>query len=261
MSKARDLANAADVLDDVSATELSYVNGVTSAIQTQIDGKSSTSHNHNSDYIAKTLTTTTGDIIYASSANNPARLGIGSTGNILTVSGGVPTWAAPAGGSGLTLISRQTGSAASSIDFNGVFTSTYQAYMIVIENLTGSTAEELRMQLKYSTSTVQTTGYYGNTSYVAFNSTTWTFYAQSNTAQCILMDGTLGSDPTGATIYITPGNAAVRPAVYGYGMNSRQGGPSIFGFQPASQTYTGFLIKASAGTITGSVSCYGLAKS
>jgi hypothetical protein len=48
--------------------------------------------------IQKTLTTTTGDIIYASGANTPARLGIGSTGNVLTVAGGVPTWSAPAGG-------------------------------------------------------------------------------------------------------------------------------------------------------------------
>jgi hypothetical protein len=44
------------------------------------------------------LTTTTGDLIYAASANTPARLGIGSTGNVLTVSGGVPVWSAPAGG-------------------------------------------------------------------------------------------------------------------------------------------------------------------
>jgi hypothetical protein len=39
MSKARDLANAADVLDDVSATELGYLDGVTSAIQTQLNQK------------------------------------------------------------------------------------------------------------------------------------------------------------------------------------------------------------------------------
>lgn len=94
MTKARDIASAAPAPSTVSATEIGYLDGVSSAIQTQIDGKSSTSHNHNSDYIAKTLTTTTGDIIYASSANNPARLGIGSTGQVLTVSGGVPTWAA-----------------------------------------------------------------------------------------------------------------------------------------------------------------------
>jgi hypothetical protein len=39
--------------------------------------------------------TTTGDTLYASAANTPARLAIGSTGNVLTVAGGVPTWAAP----------------------------------------------------------------------------------------------------------------------------------------------------------------------
>lgn len=42
--------------------------------------------------------TTTGDIIYSSSGSTPARLGIGSTGNVLTVAGGVPVWSAPAGG-------------------------------------------------------------------------------------------------------------------------------------------------------------------
>jgi len=46
--------------------------------------------------IPKTLTTTTGDTIYASSANTPARLGIGSTGQVLTVASGIPSWATPA---------------------------------------------------------------------------------------------------------------------------------------------------------------------
>lgn len=72
-----------------TATEIGYVNGVTSAIQTQLDAK-----------IAKTLTTTTGDTIYASSANTPARLAIGSSGQVLTVVAGVPAWSAASGGSG-----------------------------------------------------------------------------------------------------------------------------------------------------------------
>lgn len=43
--------------------------------------------------------TTLGDIAYRSAtANTNTRLAIGSTGNVLTVAGGVPTWAAPAGG-------------------------------------------------------------------------------------------------------------------------------------------------------------------
>jgi len=41
--------------------------------------------------------TTTGDTIYSSSGSTPARLGIGSTGQILTVSGGLPVWATPSG--------------------------------------------------------------------------------------------------------------------------------------------------------------------
>lgn len=51
-----------------------------------------------SNAIQNALLTTTGDTIYASGASTPARLGIGTTGQVLTVSGGVPTWASPAGG-------------------------------------------------------------------------------------------------------------------------------------------------------------------
>lgn len=71
----------------VTATELGYVSGVTSAIQTQLDAK-----------VPKTLTTTTGDMIYASSANTPARLAIGSSGQVLKTVGGIPTWATFSGG-------------------------------------------------------------------------------------------------------------------------------------------------------------------
>lgn len=41
-------------------------------------------------------TYTAGDTLYASATNTISKLGIGSTGNVLTVSGGVPTWAPPA---------------------------------------------------------------------------------------------------------------------------------------------------------------------
>ena len=43
MTKARDLANASTALSAVSATELAYVDGVTSAIQTQMDAKAPSS--------------------------------------------------------------------------------------------------------------------------------------------------------------------------------------------------------------------------
>jgi hypothetical protein len=58
--------------------------------------------------------TTLGDIAYRSAtANTNTRLGIGSTGNILTVAGGVPTWAAPASSGGMTVLASGTLSGAS----------------------------------------------------------------------------------------------------------------------------------------------------
>lgn len=44
--------------------------------------------------------TTTGDTIYSSSGSTPARLGIGTTGQVLTVASGIPSWATPSAGGG-----------------------------------------------------------------------------------------------------------------------------------------------------------------
>lgn len=52
-----------------------------------------------SGVINNSLTTTTGDMIYASSANTPARLAIGTAGQTLVVSaGGIPEWGTAASG-------------------------------------------------------------------------------------------------------------------------------------------------------------------
>ena len=45
--------------------------------------------------VPKTTLTTTGDTFYASAANTPARLAIGSAGQVLTVASGIPSWATP----------------------------------------------------------------------------------------------------------------------------------------------------------------------
>jgi hypothetical protein len=48
--------------------------------------------------------TTTGDIIYSSSGSTPARLGIGTTGQVVGISAGVPAWTTPGGTGGYTLL-------------------------------------------------------------------------------------------------------------------------------------------------------------
>jgi phage gp37-like protein len=87
MSKARDLANAADALDDVSATELGHLDGVTSAIQTQLDAKT-----------AKSTLTTKGDIYAATAASTPERLAVGNNGETLVADSSTTTglrWVEP----------------------------------------------------------------------------------------------------------------------------------------------------------------------
>lgn len=51
---------------------------------------------------------TTGDTLYASATNTLSKLPIGSTGYVLTVSGGIPTWAAPSTSGTVTSVSVTT---------------------------------------------------------------------------------------------------------------------------------------------------------
>ena len=76
--------------------------------------------------------TTLGDIEYRSStANTNTRLGIGTTGQVLSVSGGVPAWATPTAGS-LTLLSTTTLSGATTT-ISSISTA-YTNLLILIEN-------------------------------------------------------------------------------------------------------------------------------
>jgi hypothetical protein len=73
--------------------------------------------------------TTLGDIEYRSStANTNTRLAIGTTGQVLAVSGGVPAWTTAGGG--MTLISEQVASANSSISFSSI-AGTYKQLLLI----------------------------------------------------------------------------------------------------------------------------------
>jgi hypothetical protein len=95
--------------------------------------------------------TTTGDTIYSSSGSTPARLGIGSTGNVLTVAGGVPTWAAPAGGGGMTLLETLTFSGASVTSSS--IAGTYKNLEIIVRNFKPASDSRLNFRLNSDTGT------------------------------------------------------------------------------------------------------------
>ena len=128
MTKARDIASAIPAPSTVSSAELGYLDGVTSAIQTQVDAKT-----------AKSTLTTTGDIYYASGASTPARLGIGSSAQVLTVASGIPSWATASSG-GMTLLSTTTLSGATTTLSS--IPQTYNSLVVIIYGMTGNTADE-----------------------------------------------------------------------------------------------------------------------
>jgi len=80
MTKARDLANSADVFDTVSTTELGYLDGVTSAVQTQLDGK-----------VASSSVDAKGDLLVGSADNTLSRLAVGSNGDTLVADSAATT--------------------------------------------------------------------------------------------------------------------------------------------------------------------------
>jgi hypothetical protein len=78
--------------------------------------------------------TTLGDIEYRSStANTNTRLGIGTSGQVLSVSGGVPAWTTPAGGGSLTLLSTTTLSGTTTT-ISGI-SGSYNNLYIIIKNI------------------------------------------------------------------------------------------------------------------------------
>ena len=208
--------------------------------------------------------TTTGDTIYSSSGSTPARLGIGSTGQVLTVAGGIPSWAAASGG--LTLIKRASTSGAvnTGTTFDGVFTSTYKTYLINIESWTAATGSDTpKIQLRYGGSTLASS-YYGvaqnidRSGALAYNSTVNQASLQMGAAS------TLDSGGFGAnyTIYANRvGNSSQKAALYFTGVGAaNQNFISGTLYVDSAQTYDGFIL-SSASNITLTAAVYGLATS
>jgi hypothetical protein len=215
--------------------------------------------------------TTTGDMIYSSSGSTPARLGIGTANQQLRVNAGAsaPEWFTPtAASSGLTLIQRSTFTnvANTGSTFDGLFTSTYNAYYVSIENLFGVTSSlsAVHLQLMYSGST-QATDYYSASPYAAYNATTFNNLQSNNTTQWNVVENTgsaIGSGLSGELYFTAVGTGSSTNGVASGVLNDSQGTRAHYfagtNFQP--RAYTGFRFKAASTNITGTIAVYGLAK-
>jgi hypothetical protein len=208
-----------------------------------------------------------GDLITATAADTPARLAVGANGTILTADSTTATglkWNA-ASSAAMTLISRQSFSsvASTTTTFDGVFSSTYKSYQIVIEKISAATSgDDLHLQFRFSGPTTRVTGYYGNTLTTNYSTSTLTNTAMNNASQFLLSLRTGGStnDQGSGTIFVAQvsGTSSSPNVVSSFVEPSDFSSAQMLGGVVA-ETYTGFLLKSSSSNITGTVAVYGLA--
>jgi hypothetical protein len=102
--------------------------------------------------------TTTADVIYSSSGSTPARLGIGTAGQVLQVNSGAtaPEWATPAAG-GMTVLA--TGTLSSTlVSLTGISGSYIDLYLAISNPYLISTADPLTYRFNGQTAGYNSTG-------------------------------------------------------------------------------------------------------
>jgi hypothetical protein len=80
----------------------------------------------------QTLLTTTGDTLYASAANTPVRLGVGTNGQYLTTNGTIPSWGTISAGGWTLLASGNVGS--SGVNLTGIAGNSYQELVLRVRD-------------------------------------------------------------------------------------------------------------------------------
>ena len=205
--------------------------------------------------------TTLGDVEYRSStANTNTRLGIGTTGQVLTVSGGVPAWTTLASGSGLTKIVTANFSAAATVGINQCFTSTYVNYIIVLNAFGMNAQGQLYMRFQTGTNTVVSSGDYYGSGWSAKNDNTTSQFSNSGSTAFTLAPIVATNLRQNFTINISNvGNSSQDGNISSLGNGSGNGIATYAGIINAAATYTGVQFLGD-GNLTGTYTVYGLAK-
>jgi hypothetical protein len=217
--------------------------------------------------------TTTGDVIYSSSGSTPARLGIGTAGQVLKVNSGAtaPEWGAAGSAGALTLVKAETAFSAvanTGTTFDGVFTSTYNNYLIILNKTLNSVdSGSINFNMRYSTGTTDSDGANTGGTYVKNSSGTDFSWYFNNATTMKLMTNQNSAGRFGTCNLWIGGLSAGSASRYQMNWQFAAPGDNSFGnggnFQNSNGTeriWTGFILTASSGTISGTATVYGFGK-
>jgi len=198
-----------------------------------------------------------GDLIGATANDTPARLAVGTNGQVLTADSTAATgltWAAPSGGD-LKLITRQTISAAATTNIDNIFTSTYKNYLI---RFTGTHSNGDYQGMKFRTGGTTNSNANYETRY-----NRWTDTPSSATQN----GGTqvnLGANGTAAAfiemLVYRPQETAITQwnlRVSGWNSTTSPEVRDYVGYFNATTSFDGLSLRADSGTFTGTIWIYG----
>jgi hypothetical protein len=121
---------------DYTATNGTSITGITALVAGDIATVTSVNAFSVTGAVPLSTVTANGDLIVGTSSGAVGRLGIGSTGQVLSVSGGAPAWATPTAG-GMTLITSTSLNGVSQVNFTSI-PQTYQELRIVLSGCTNA---------------------------------------------------------------------------------------------------------------------------
>jgi len=214
-----------------------------------------------SNAIQNAIVDAKGDLIAASAADTPARLAVGTNGQLLQADSTTATglkWATVDTGA-LTLISSTTITAASSTSLNNVFSSTYDNYLVRLVITTTSTTTEVAMRMRASGTDATASNYY----FTALSSN-WDGSGGANWAGAAQNRARIGTqysgEASGMEFTIMNPFAAQRTqysGLYNAGAITVNESGTVMGMLANTTSYDGLTIYPGSGTMTGKLTVYG----
>jgi len=215
-----------------------------------------------SNAIQNSIVDAKGDLITATANDTPARLAVGTNGQVLVADSVAATgikWATPTSGA-LTKIASASFTTQSSIVVDNCFTTSYKNYVLMWRMFSSSSGATLGFQYRTSAPATYATEYYGAFfSYGRNNGLSTAGFINGSSAT--ISNYLSGTDFfSSGTLNITGvGNATERPNTFGQNLQEFNGTSAVHAsYNNTTGNYKGFVLQPSTGTITGFYALYGM---